>query len=156
VVPRPAGLGARAAGGSFGDVARARVLAAIVARTALHRLIHFPAFVIRTVRGNRLNTAHVVRPRVDVAEHSATPAIPHRHETGPSAPSVASSMPASADPFFASCAIFTSARNTSATLHACAMHPRGVNGGVASKISLIDPTHASCTWERNPSSACSA
>ena len=38
---------------------------------------------------------------------------------------------------------FTSIRSTSATLHACAMQPRGVNGGSASKISLIEPTQAS-------------
>ena len=35
------------------------------------------------------------------------------------------------------------ARRTSATLHAWATQPRGVNGGSASKISLIEPTHAS-------------
>src|SRR5262249_2472214 len=37
----------------------------------------------------------------------------------------------------------TQQRSTSATLHACAMHPRGRNGGSAAKTSLIDPTHAS-------------
>ena len=36
-----------------------------------------------------------------------------------------------------------SARSTSATLHACAMQPRGVYGGSASKISLTEPTPAS-------------
>ena len=36
--------------------------------------------------------------------------------------------------------------STSATLHAWAMQPRGVYGGSASKISLIDPTQASLTW----------
>ena len=40
-------------------------------------------------------------------------------------------------------AVFTSDRSTSATLHAWATQPRGVYGGSASKISLIDPTHAS-------------
>ena len=35
-------------------------------------------------------------------------------------------------------AVFTQQRSTSATLHACATQPRGVNGGSASKISLID------------------
>ena len=38
---------------------------------------------------------------------------------------------------------FNQHRSTSATLHACAMQPRGVNGGSASKISLMDPRHAS-------------
>jgi hypothetical protein len=36
-----------------------------------------------------------------------------------------------------------SSRSTSATLQACAMHPRGRYGGSASNISLIDPTQAS-------------
>ena len=40
-------------------------------------------------------------------------------------------------------AVFSRIRRTSATLHACATHPRGIYGGSASKISLIDPTHAS-------------
>ena len=53
----------------------------------------------------------------------------------------------------ASCgvAVFTQQRSTSATLQACATHPRGVNGSSASNISLIDPTHASSRWGRNPS-----
>src|SRR5262249_35796359 len=48
-------------------------------------------------------------------------------------------------------AVLAHARSTSATLQACAMQPRGVNGGSASKTSLIDPMHASarCCW--NPS-----
>ena len=37
--------------------------------------------------------------------------------------------------------VFHQARRTSATLHACATQPRGVNGGSASKISLIVPIH---------------
>src|SRR3954466_4305903 len=40
-------------------------------------------------------------------------------------------------------ASFTQTRNTSATLHACAMQPRGVKGVSASNTSLIDPMHAS-------------
>jgi hypothetical protein len=40
-------------------------------------------------------------------------------------------------------AVRTQLRSTSATLHAWATHPRGVKGGSASKISLIDPTHPS-------------
>ena len=39
-------------------------------------------------------------------------------------------------------AVFTQHRNASATLHACAMQPRGVYGSSASKISLIEPTQA--------------
>src|ERR1700689_5341881 len=42
-------------------------------------------------------------------------------------------------------------RKTSATLQACAMHPRGVKGGSASKISLIDPTQACFKWSSKPS-----
>ena len=38
---------------------------------------------------------------------------------------------------------FSQQRSTSATLQACATQPRGRNGASASKISLIDPTHAS-------------
>src|SRR6266508_544331 len=48
------------------------------------------------------------------------------------------------------CAVFTKVRSTSATLHACAMQPRGVYGGSASKISLIEPTHASLMCRRKP------
>src|SRR6185437_16505596 len=44
-------------------------------------------------------------------------------------------------------------RSTSATLHACATQPRGRNGGSASKISLIDPTHASLRCCSNPLSS---
>src|SRR6185503_12069410 len=40
----------------------------------------------------------------------------------------------------ASGAVFTQQRRASATLHACAMQPRGVNGGSASKISAIVPS----------------
>ena len=36
--------------------------------------------------------------------------------------------------------VFSRTRSTSATLHACATHPRGVYGGSASKISLMEPT----------------
>jgi 6-phosphogluconate dehydrogenase len=43
-------------------------------------------------------------------------------------------------------------RSTSATLHACAMQPRGSYGGSASKISAIDPTPKSSRWA---SSGCS-
>ena len=43
------------------------------------------------------------------------------------------------------------ARSTSATLHACATQPRGVNGGSASKTSLIVPMHASPSAARKPS-----
>src|SRR5271165_3195946 len=42
--------------------------------------------------------------------------------------------------------VFTQQRSTSATLQACATQPRGVNGGSASKISLIEPRHASPNW----------
>ncbi len=41
--------------------------------------------------------------------------------------------------------------STSATLHACATHPRGVYGASASKISLIVPMHASDKCGTNPS-----
>jgi len=44
-----------------------------------------------------------------------------------------------------SSAVFTQQRSASATLQAWAMHPRGVYGSSASKISLIVPTHA---WSR--------
>jgi hypothetical protein len=37
----------------------------------------------------------------------------------------------------------TQHRKSSATLHACAMQPRGVKGGSASKISLAEPIHPS-------------
>src|SRR5262245_30991133 len=40
-------------------------------------------------------------------------------------------------------AVLAHVRSTSATLHDCAMQPRGVNGSMASNTSLIDPTHAS-------------
>ena len=40
-------------------------------------------------------------------------------------------------------AVRTQQRSTSATLHACATQPRGVKGGSASKISLIEPMQAS-------------
>ena len=43
-------------------------------------------------------------------------------------------------------AVRTSARSSSATLQACAMQPRGVNGCSASKISLTEPMHASSRW----------
>src|SRR5262245_57842042 len=38
--------------------------------------------------------------------------------------------------------VTVSKRRTSATLHACAQHPRGVYGGSASKISLMLPMQA--------------
>jgi hypothetical protein len=47
--------------------------------------------------------------------------------------------------------VLTQQRSTSATLQACAMHLRGVKGGSASKISLIEPTPASSKWQTNPS-----
>lgn len=37
-------------------------------------------------------------------------------------------------------ALLSKARKTSATLHACEMHPRGRKGSSASKISLMLPT----------------
>ena len=37
-------------------------------------------------------------------------------------------------------------RNTSATLHACAIQPCGWCGASASAISLIEPTHPSAKW----------
>src|ERR1700759_870788 len=40
-------------------------------------------------------------------------------------------------------AVFTQQRRTSATLQAWAMQPRGVNGGSASKISLMEPMQPS-------------
>jgi hypothetical protein len=40
-------------------------------------------------------------------------------------------------------AVLTQLRRTSATLHAWAMQPRGVNGASASKISLMEPIPAS-------------
>ena len=39
--------------------------------------------------------------------------------------------------------VATHALKTSATLHAWAMQPRGLNGGSASKISLMEPMHDS-------------
>src|SRR5262245_4149043 len=48
--------------------------------------------------------------------------------------------------------VATHARRTSATLHAWAMQPRGVNGGSASNTSLIEPRHASSRCPINPSS----
>ena len=42
--------------------------------------------------------------------------------------------------------VFTQLRSTSATLQACAMQPRGVNGASASKISLIVPRPPSPRW----------
>ena len=42
-------------------------------------------------------------------------------------------------------------RSTSATLQACAMHPRGVCGASASNTSLIDPTQAWFRCGTNPS-----
>src|SRR4029434_9673299 len=39
--------------------------------------------------------------------------------------------------------VFSHARSTSATLHACAIQPRGVNGSSESKISLIVPMPSS-------------
>src|SRR6185503_5393393 len=53
--------------------------------------------------------------------------------------------------FSSNSAVFTQHRSTSATLHAWAMQPRGVKGGSASKISLIEPTHASSKCGTNPS-----
>ena len=47
-------------------------------------------------------------------------------------------------------AVFSRQRSTSATLHACAMQPRGVYGGSASKISLIEPMHASLEMRVEP------
>ena len=47
-------------------------------------------------------------------------------------------------------AVFTRTRSTSATLQACATQPRGVNGGSASKISLIVPIAASPRCASNP------
>ena len=43
------------------------------------------------------------------------------------------------------------ARSTSATVHACAMQPRGVKGGSASKISLSVPTPAVARCASKPS-----
>src|SRR5947209_19857682 len=37
--------------------------------------------------------------------------------------------------------VFTQHRKTSATLQACATHPRGMKGSAASKTSLIEPMH---------------
>src|SRR4029077_14051995 len=39
--------------------------------------------------------------------------------------------------------VFCQSRATSATLKACATHPRGTSGASPSKISLIDPMHPS-------------
>ena len=47
--------------------------------------------------------------------------------------------------------VLSQARSTSATLHAWAMQPRGVNGASASKISLIEPTQASPRCGPKPS-----
>src|ERR1022692_1442480 len=56
--------------------------------------------------------------------------------------------------YFARChepgAVFTQQRSTSATLHAWAMHPRGIYGASASKISPIVPIHASSRCGRKP------
>jgi hypothetical protein len=41
-------------------------------------------------------------------------------------------------------------RSTSATLHACAMQPRGVYGSSASKISAMLPTPNSSRWSTRP------
>ena len=49
--------------------------------------------------------------------------------------------------------VFSRTRSTSATLHACAMQPRGMYGASASKISLIEPTHASSRCASKPSSS---
>ena len=46
----------------------------------------------------------------------------------------------------------TSARNASATLQACAMQPRGANGGSASQISLIVPMHDLLSCSSRPPS----
>ena len=46
--------------------------------------------------------------------------------------------------------VLTQQRRTSATLQAWATHPRGVYGGSASKISLIDPMQASPRWGTKP------
>ncbi len=43
-------------------------------------------------------------------------------------------------------AVLTQHRSASATLHAWAMQPLGVNGASASKISLIEPTQAWSRW----------
>ena len=47
--------------------------------------------------------------------------------------------------------VFTQQRSTSATLQAWAMQPRGVYGASASKISLIEPMHASPRCGTKPS-----
>jgi hypothetical protein len=59
---------------------------------------------------------------------------------------------------FHSCAtaVFSKQRSTSATLQAWAMQPRGVNGGSASKTSLIEPRPASARCGSKPSRKCRA
>src|SRR3984893_18253921 len=59
---------------------------------------------------------------------------------------------------FHSCstAVFSRQRSTSATLQAWAMQPRGVNGGSASKTSLIEPMPASARCGSKPSRKCRA
>ena len=47
-------------------------------------------------------------------------------------------------------AVLRRQRSTSATLQACATQPRGVKGGSASKISLIEPIAASPRCASNP------
>jgi hypothetical protein len=48
-------------------------------------------------------------------------------------------------------AVFSQPRSISATLQAWATHPRGVEGDSASKISLIEPRHASPRCGTSPS-----
>ena len=55
-----------------------------------------------------------------------------------------------------STAVFSKQRSTSATLQAWAMQPRGVNGGSASKTSLIVPMPASARCGSKPSRKCRA
>jgi hypothetical protein len=57
---------------------------------------------------------------------------------------------------FCSTAVFCKQRSTSATLQAWAMQPRGVNGGSASKTSLIEPIPASARCGSKPSRKCRA
>ena len=58
--------------------------------------------------------------------------------------------------FPGSVSVLIHARSTSATVHACAMQPRGVNGCSASKISLSVPTPASSRCAAKPSRHCRA
>ena len=52
--------------------------------------------------------------------------------------------------------VFIQQRSTSATLHACATQPRGVNGASASKTSLIEPRQASPRCATRPARNCRA